>query len=39
MILVVFPLEGDQWWNSARLGVYSDKFLPPIPGWAVKSEI
>jgi hypothetical protein len=39
MILVVFSLEGDQWRNSARHGVYSDRFSPPIPGWAVKSEI
>jgi hypothetical protein len=37
--LVVFCLEGDQWWNSARHGVYSDRFSPPIPGWAVKREI
>jgi hypothetical protein len=39
MLLVVFSLEGDQWWNSARHGVYSDWFSLPIPGWAVKSEI
>jgi hypothetical protein len=39
MILVVFSLEGDQWWNSAWHGVYSDRFSPPIPGWTVKSEI
>jgi hypothetical protein len=38
-ILVVFCLERDQWQNSARHGVYSDRFSPPIPGWAVKSEI
>jgi hypothetical protein len=38
-ILVVFSLEGDQWRNSARYGAYSDRFSPPIPGWAVKSEI
>jgi hypothetical protein len=38
-ILVVFSLEGDQWRNSARHVVYSDRFSPPIPGWAVKSEI
>jgi hypothetical protein len=38
-ILVVFFLEGDQWWNSARHGMYSDRFSPPILGWAVKSEI
>jgi hypothetical protein len=38
-ILVVFSLKGDQWRNSAQHGVYSDKFSPPIPGWAVKSEI
>jgi hypothetical protein len=39
MILVVFCLEEDQWRNSARHGVYSDRFSPPIPGWAVKNEI
>jgi hypothetical protein len=39
MILVIFSLEGDQWWNSARYGAYSDRFSPPIPEWAVKSEI
>jgi hypothetical protein len=38
-ILIVFSLEGDQWWNSARYGAYSDRFSPPILGWAVKSEI
>jgi hypothetical protein len=38
-ILVVFSLEGDQWQNSARHGVYSDRFSQPIPGWVVKSEI
>jgi hypothetical protein len=39
MIVIVFSLEGDQWQNSARHGVYSDRFSPPIPGWVVKSEI
>jgi hypothetical protein len=38
-ILVVFCLKGDQWRNSARHGVYSDRFSPPIPVWAVKSEV
>jgi hypothetical protein len=38
-ILVVFSLEGDHWWNSVRHGTYGDRFLPPILGWAVKSEI
>jgi hypothetical protein len=38
-ILIVFSLEDDQWRNSARHGAYSDRFSPPIPGWAVKSEI
>jgi hypothetical protein len=38
-ILIVFILEGDQWQNSAQYGVYSDRFSPPIPGRAVKSEI
>jgi hypothetical protein len=38
-ILIVFSVDGDQWQNSARHGVYSDRFSPPIPGWAVKSEI
>jgi hypothetical protein len=37
--LVVFCLEGDQWRNSARHGMYNDRFSPPIPGWAVKSGI
>jgi hypothetical protein len=37
--LVVFCLEGDQWWNSARHGMYSDRFSSPILGWAVKSGI
>jgi hypothetical protein len=27
-ILVVFSLEGDQWWNSAWYGAYSDRFSP-----------
>jgi hypothetical protein len=39
MTLVVIPFKRDQWWNSARHGVCSDRFSPPIPGWAVKSEI
>jgi hypothetical protein len=38
-ILIVFSLEDDQWRNSARHAVYSDRFSPPIPGWVVKSEI
>jgi hypothetical protein len=38
-VLVVFTFEGDQWRNSARYGAYSDRFSPPIPGWAVKSKI
>jgi hypothetical protein len=37
--LVVFCLEEDQWRNSARHGAYSDRFSPPILGWAVKSGI
>jgi hypothetical protein len=37
-VLVVSSLEGDQWRNSARYGVYSDRFSPPIPGWAVKKR-
>jgi hypothetical protein len=37
--LVVSSLEGDRWQNSVRYGVYSDRFSPPILGWAVKSEI
>jgi hypothetical protein len=37
--LVVFSLEGDQWWNSARYGAHSDRFSPPILRWPVKSEI
>jgi hypothetical protein len=39
MTLVVFSLKGDQWQNSARYGVHSDRFSPPILGWVVKSEI
>jgi hypothetical protein len=39
MILIVFYLEGDQWWNNARYGMHSDRFSPPILGWVVKSEI
>jgi hypothetical protein len=38
-VLVVSSLKGDQWQNSAQYGAYSDRFSPPIPGWAVKSEI
>jgi hypothetical protein len=37
-VLVVSSLEDDQWQNSARYGAYSDKFSPPIPGWAVKKR-
>jgi hypothetical protein len=38
-VLVVFSLEGDQWRNSAWYDACSDRFSPPIPGWAVKNKI
>jgi hypothetical protein len=37
-VLVVSSLEGDQWRNSTWYGAYSDRFSPPIPGWAVKKR-